>query len=134
MTTARYVLIACLLVLAAGFAQTDDYAPEKENAIQKTKPGKQLHKEDEACGSYFWRSQKGDPSGAPAVYYFYGSTEYGKGKMGLYQQLLYHAVVDEGKETPTAQVIKDNRGIVKEVVVRMTRQELEASKSCFVIP
>ena len=131
MTMARYVLIPCLLVSAHGFSQTGDYAPEKENAIQKIKPGKQLHKEDEPCGAYFWKSQKADPSGATALYYFYGSTEYGKGKMGLYQQVRYRAVVDDEKDPPTAQVIKDDHGIVKEVVVRMSSQAFEASRSCF---
>jgi hypothetical protein len=131
MTMARYVLILCLLVSAHGFSQTGDYAPEKENAIQKIKPGKQLHKEDEPCGAYFWKSQKADPSGATALYYFYGSTDYGKGKMGLYQQVRYRAVVDDEKDPPTAQVIKDDHGIVKEVVVRMSSQAFEASRSCF---
>jgi hypothetical protein len=131
MKIARYILIPGLLVSAHGFSQTDDFAPEKENAIQKTKPGKQLHKEDEPCGTYFWKSQKADPSGAVALYYFYGSTEYGKGKMGLYQQVRYRAVVNDEKDPPTAQIIKDDHGIVKEVVVRMSKQEFEASKSCF---
>src|SRR6185369_7287541 len=48
-----YRLIPLLLLAFPGFPQTDDYAPEKENVIQRTKPGKQLHKEDEPCGSYF---------------------------------------------------------------------------------
>jgi hypothetical protein len=131
MSIARYILIPCLLVSARGFSQTDDYPPEKENVIQKIKPGKQLHKEDEPCGDYLWKSQKADPGGATALYYFYGSTEYGKGKMGLFQKVHYRAVVNNEKDPPTAQIIKDDHGIVKEVIVRMTRQEFEAAKSCF---
>ena len=80
----RFALIPLLLVSAHCFSQTDDYAPEKENVIQRIIPGKQLYKEDEPCGSYFWKSEKADKSGAIALYYFYGSTEYGKGKLGLY--------------------------------------------------
>lgn len=131
MALARYILIPGLLVLAHGFSQTDDYAAEKENVIQKTKPGKQLHKEDQPCGAYFWRSEKADPSGATAVYYFYGSTEYGKGKMGLYQKVRYRAVRNAEKDPPTVQIVKDDQGIVKEVVVRLTPQQFEASKTCF---
>jgi hypothetical protein len=131
MIIARYTLILGLALLVHGFAQTDDYAPEKENTIQRTKPGKQLNKEDEPCGGYFWRSEKADPSGAIAVYYFYGSTEYGKGKMGLYQKVRYRAVVNDEKDPPTAQIIKDDHGIVKEVVIRLTRREFETSKACF---
>jgi hypothetical protein len=131
MTIARYLLIPWLLVSTHGFSQTGDYAPEQENAIHKITPGKQLHKEDEPCGAYLWKSPKGDPSGAPVLYYFYGSTEYGKGKIGLYQQALYRGVADEEKDPPTAQVVKDGRGRVKEVVVRMRKQELDTATSCF---
>ncbi|MBZ5618321.1 MAG: hypothetical protein LAQ69_06225 [Acidobacteriia bacterium] len=131
MRIARYALIPWLVLWAHGFSQTDDYAPEKENAIQKIKPGKQLYKEDEPCGAYFWKSEKADRSGATALYYFYGSAEYGKGKMGLYQKVRYRVVVNDEKDTPTAQIVKDDHGIVKEVVVRMTRREFDASKACF---
>jgi hypothetical protein len=123
----------CLLLPASCFSQTGsgDYPPEQENVIQKIKPGKQLFKEDEPCGEYFWKSLKADRSGAVALYYFFGSTEYGKGKLGLYQQVYYRVETDGKKDPPTAQVIKTAGGIVKEVLIRMTGRELEASRACF---
>ena len=123
----------CLLLPASCFSQTGsgDYPPEQENAIQKIKPGKQLFKEDEPCGEYFWKSLKADRSGAVTLYYFFGSTEYGKGKLGLYQQVLYRVETKEEKDPPTAQVIRSAAGTVKEVVIRMSRRELEASRGCF---
>ena len=120
-----------LLVSAHGYAQTSDYPPEQENALQRTKPGKQLFKEDEPCGAYLWKSTKADRSGAVVLYFFYGSTEYGKGKMGMYQQAKYHVVVNEEKDPPTAQVIKDPDGSLKEVKLHMTRAEFQASRGCF---
>jgi hypothetical protein len=125
----------CLLLLLTACCisqtQSSDYPPERENALQKIKPGKQLFKEDEPCGDYFWKSQKADRSGATALYYFFGSTEYGKGKLGLYQQVYFRVETNQEKDPPTAQVVKTGDGTVKEVVIRMTARELEASRACF---
>ncbi|HEY2016143.1 MAG TPA: hypothetical protein VGH38_21720 [Bryobacteraceae bacterium] len=126
--------MGCAFFALLCYAQSADYPPEQENAIQKTKPGKQLYKEDEPCGGYFWKSEKADKSGAVALYFFYGSTEYGKGKLGMYQQSRYRVVVNEKKDPPTAQVIKDGSGSLKEVKVQMTHAEFEASRSCFPAP
>ena len=120
-----------LLVCACGFPQTSDYPPEQENALQKIKPGKQLYKEDEPCGGYFWKSQKAARGGATVLYFFYGSTEYGKGKLGMYEQVKYRVVVNEAKDPPTAQVVKNGDGTVKEVKVQMTDAEHQASGACF---
>ena len=130
MKSALYVWIG-LLVLAHGYAQTSDYPPEQENSLQKITPGKQLFKDDEPCGAYLWKSTKADRSGAVALYFFYGSTEYGKGKMGMYQQVKFHVVVNEEKDPPTAQVIKNRDGSLKEVKVQMTKAEFQASRGCF---
>jgi len=46
-----------LLFSVLCFAQADDYAPEKENVLLKTRLGKQLFKEDVQCGNYFWISR-----------------------------------------------------------------------------
>ena len=54
-----------LLFSAFCLAQTDDYAPEKENVLLKTRAGKQLFKEDVQCGNYFWISVKAAVNGAP---------------------------------------------------------------------
>jgi hypothetical protein len=123
--------VACL-VLAAGcaIAQSTDYAPENENAVHKTVPGKQLYKEDEPCGAYFWKSMKASPRGV-SVYFFYGSTEYGKGKLGLYLQAQYRVQVDESKDPPTAQAVKTKASDLSEIVVRMTGKEFQASGACF---
>jgi len=130
MKTACCVCIG-LLVCAHGYPQASDYPPEQENALQKTKPGKQLFKEDEPCGAYFWKSLKADRSGAVALYFFYGSTEYGKGKLGMYPQAKYRVVLNEDKEPPTAQVIKDEAGSLKEVRVQMTKAEFQSARGCF---
>jgi len=130
MKSVVYAWIA-LLVSAQGHAQTSGYPPEQENALQKIVPGKQLYKEDQPCGAYFWKSEKAGRSGAVALYFFYGSTEYGKGKLGMYQQAKFHVVVNEQKDPPTAQAIKDRDGSLKEVKVQMTKAELQSSRSCF---
>jgi len=125
------IVAAVRLALASGMAQTDEYAREKENAIHKTVPGKQLYKEDTACGSYFWRSEKATKISPVAVYYFFGSTEYGQGKLGLYPRGRYHVIVNEEKDPPTAQVILNQRGGVDEVRIQMTSREYETARECF---
>jgi len=121
---------ALILAAAYAIAQTSDYPPEQENALQKTVPGKQLFKEDVACGAYFWKSQKASPRGV-AVYFFYGSTDYGKGKLGLYLQSKYRVELNESKDPPTAQAVKSKSGDLSEIVVRMTDKEFQASGACF---
>jgi hypothetical protein len=112
------------------FSQSDDYAPEKENVLLPTKPGKQLFKEDVRCGDYFWMSVKAAVDGTPALYYFYGDPAFGKNKVGLYRQDLYRAVVVEQKDPPTVQVIRGPEGKITEVRVRLTAAELAASMAC----
>ena len=119
-----------LLFSAACIAQSDDYAPENENVLLKTRPGKQLFKEDVQCGNYFWISVKAAVDGTPVLYYFYGDPAFGKNKVGLYRQDLYHAVVAEQKDPPTVQVIRAPQGNIREIRVRLTAAELAASKDC----
>ena len=120
-----------LLLSALCFAQADDYAPEKENALLKTRAGKQLFKEDVQCGGYFWISVKAAVNGAPVLYYFYGNPAFGKNKVGLYRQDLYRVVVEYPKDPPTVQVIRGPQGAIDEIRVRMTATEFEASRACF---
>ena len=120
-----------MLMLGSPSLQSDEYAPENENVIHRTTPGRQLFKEDVQCGGYFWRSDKADRSGAITVYYFYGSTDWGKGKIGLYRQALFDVVVDENKEPPTAQLLTDSNGNTKAVRIRMTSREWAAAARCF---
>jgi len=120
-----------LLFSAACFAQGDDYAPENENVLLKTRPGKQLFKEDVQCGNYFWISVKAAVNGAPVLYYFYGDPAFGKNKVGLYRQDLYHPVVADQKDPPTVQVIRAQQGNIREIRVRLTAAELESSRACF---
>ena len=120
-----------LLFAAACFAQRDDYAPENENVLLKTRPGKQLFKEDVQCGNYFWISVKAAVNGAPVLYYFYGDPAFGKNKVGLYRQDLYHPVVADQKDPPTVQVIRAREGNIREIRVRLTAAELASSKACF---
>ena len=112
-------------------AQSSGYPPEQENALQRTRPGKQLFREDEPRGAYLWKSLKAGRSGAVTLYYFYGSTEYGKGKLGMYRQADYRVRVDARKDPPTAQVIKDSTGNLKEVRIRMTAAGFSAARACF---
>lgn len=116
---------------AACFGQAGDYAPENENVLLKTRPGKQLFKEDVQCGNYFWISVKAAVNGAPVLYYFYGDPAFGKNKVGLYRQDLYRAVVDVQRDPPTVQVIRGQQGNIREIRVRLTAGELAASKDCF---
>jgi len=127
MMTARVLL----LFAACALAQTPDYSPDKENVVFKTQIGKQIDKDDVQCGEYFWLSLKADKRGAPTVYYFYGDPSYGKNKLGLYQQKVYKVVVNPEKTPPTAQVIHDGEGNLKEVRVQMTEAQLKASRVCF---
>jgi len=119
-----------LLFSAASIAQTDDYAPEKENILLKTRPGKQLFKEDVQCGNYFWISVKAAVNGAPVLYYFYGDPAFGKNKVGLYRRDLYQAVVAGQKDPPTVQVIRGQQGTIGEIRVRLTATELASSDAC----
>jgi hypothetical protein len=123
----------CLLLVfsALCFSQADDYAPEKENVLLKTQPGKQLFKEDVQCGNYFWISVKAAVNGTPVLYYFYGDPAFGKNKVGLYRQDLYHAVVADQKDPPTVQVIRGPQGAIDEIRVRLTATEFESSRACF---
>jgi hypothetical protein len=127
-TLSRFTL--ALLVTAHCSSQTPDYSPQNENALQKIKPGKQLYKEDEPCGQYFWKTLKATAVGPVALYYFFGSTEYGKGKMGLYPQPRYRVAINEEKDPPTAQAAFDSKGL-KEVRVQMTQREFDAAGQCF---
>src|SRR5690349_7662138 len=106
--------ILSIVLLFQPSAQT----PE-ENVIHKTTPGKQLFQEDVQCGSYFWRSERADKSGAVTVYFFFGPQEYGKGKVGIYKQSLYDVVVNEDKDPPTAQIVVDDSGFVKSIKVQI---------------
>lgn len=128
-----HAVLMTILALLFGYSspQSVEDAPENENTIRKTTPGKQLFREDVQCGRYFWRSEKADRNGAVVVYYFFGSTDWGKGKIGLYRQALYHVVVNEDKDPPTAQLLKDENGNIKAVRVQMTSRELAASAPCF---
>ena len=120
-----------LLFSALCLAQADDYAPENENVLLKTQPGKQLFKEDVQCGGYFWISVKAAVNGTPVLYYFYGDPAFGKNKVGLYRQDLYRVVVAGEKDPPTVQVIRGPQGAIDEIRVRMTATEFESSKACF---
>jgi hypothetical protein len=123
-------VFAIPVLAACGFGQTADYAADKENAIFKTVPGKQLFPEDVRCGEYLWKSEKADKNGATILYFFYGDPAYGKNKLGMYKQRAYKVVLNEEKDPPTAQVVSEN-GAFKEVRVQMTRAQFELSKACF---
>jgi hypothetical protein len=127
MAYTRYLVVLTLLGSAIGFPQGTDPSLENEEAIQRTVPDKKLAAEDVPCGSYFWRSRK---AGATFLYYFFGSAEWGKGKIGFYPHDLYHVLVNEDKDPPTVQRIKDAKGLVTDVRVRMTSRELAASAAC----
>lgn len=127
MASMRPLLCLMLFISALGFPQGSDSSNEPEETIQKTSPDRKLDKEDVQCGNYLWVATK---TGTKFLYYFFGSTEWGKGKVGFYQQRLYRAVVNAGKEPPTVQRFKDAQGNVTEIRIQMTGQELEASSAC----
>ena len=125
-----------LVCLAA--AQNDDYPRERENVLQHTNPSKRLFADDTPCGGYLWKSEHKSELHMVALYYFFGSTDYGKGKMGLYPQSLYRAVINEQRDPPTVQVVMDRQGkgawsggSVKEVRIQMTSREFESARQCF---
>jgi hypothetical protein len=123
----RPLLLAVCLSPSILFAQGPNTSAEQEEAIQKTVPEKKLAKDDVQCGNYFWISKK---TGTTFLYYFFGSTEWGQGKMGYYQQSLYRVVVTGDKDPPTVQRIRDVKGNITEVRVRITERELAASGAC----
>jgi hypothetical protein len=123
-------LAFCVLVVWLAAGQTDDYPRDRENALQRTNPAKRLFPEDVPCGGYLWKSEHKAELHMLALYYFFGSTDYGKGKMGLYPQNLFRAVVNEQRDPPTAQVIMED-GTLKEIRIQMTSKEYEAARQCF---
>ncbi len=125
MKPALYMLLVCLAA-----AQTNDYPRERENALHPTNPAKRLFQDDTACGGYLWKSEHKAELHMVALYYFFGSTDYGKGKMGLYPQSLYRAVINEQRDPPTAQVVMEG-GTVKAVQIQMTGKEYQAAGQCF---
>ena len=124
----RHLLFVALISSTLFFAQNSDSSIEREEAIQKTASDRKLAKEDVPCGNYFWLARK---TGTTFLYYFFGSAEWGKGKVGFYQQTLYHVFVNDDKDPPTVQRIKDAKGNLTEVRVQMTGRELAASGACF---
>jgi hypothetical protein len=124
----RFVCLILLVCLAA--AQSDDYPRERENVLHPTNPAKRLFADDTACGGYLWKSEHKTELHMVALYYFFGSTDYGKGKMGLYPQSLYRAVINEERDPPTAQVVMDHNS-VKEVKIQMTAKQYQAAGPCF---
>jgi hypothetical protein len=120
----RHLLCLMLLLSTLAFPQASN---EPEDALQKTAPDRKLNKEDVPCGNYLWISTK---TGTKFLYYFFGSTEWGKGKVGFYQQSLSHVAVNAEKEPPTVQRIKDAEGGVTEIRIQMTARELSASGAC----
>jgi hypothetical protein len=123
----RHLFLVVFLSPTLFLAQAPDSSIEKEEAIGKTMPDKKLAKEDVQCGNYFWISKK---TGTTFLYYFFGSTEWGKGKIGYYQQNLYHVAVNADKDPPTVQRIRDAKGNLTEIRVQMTERELAASRAC----
>ena len=123
-------LALCVLLVCLAAAQTDDYPRERENALHPTNPAKRLFPDDVACGGYLWKSEHKAELHMLALYYFFGSTDYGKGKMGLYPQSKYHAVINEKRDPPTAQIIMEG-GTLKEVQIQMTSKEFQAAGQCF---
>ncbi len=121
---ARLLLPAVWLVALAFSPQPA--APEPEAPIQKTAADRKLDQSDEPCGHYFWIARK---NGEKFLYYFFGSAEWGKSKVGFYSENLYRVVVDPDKTPPTVQRITTG-GRVSEVRVRMTSEELAASSGC----
>jgi hypothetical protein len=69
--------------------------------------------------------------GPVVIYYFFGSTEYGKGKLGIYRPGQFAIVVNEAKDPPTVQVVQDAQGKFKEVRLQITQKEYDAAKACF---
>lgn len=126
-------LALCFLAAVLAAAQADDYPRERENKLHPTTPAKRLFPDDTPCGGYLWKSNHTAELHMVAIYYFFGSTDYGKSKMGLYPQKLYHAVVNEDRDPPTAQVVMDD-GSAKEIRIQMTSKEYEAARQCFTTP
>ena len=111
----KLVFPVVLVCLAA--AQTDQYPRERENVLHPTNPAWRLFQDDTACGGYLWKSDHKSELHRIALYYFFGSADYGKGRMGLYPQSLYRVVANEERDPPTARVVPDG-GSTKEVQIK----------------
>lgn len=127
MVSTRCLLVVSLLCATPGFSQDSKEATATEEGIQKTAADRKLDKDDVQCRNYFWISTK---NGTKFLYYFFGSKEWGKGKIGFYQQSLYRVVVNAEKDPPTVRRVVDSTGIVTELRVQMTGPELTASAAC----
>ncbi len=118
---------------ASALSQTADYPLTGENALHLSRPGRQLNKEDVTCGRYLWKSEKLPKVGPVVIYYFFGSQEYGKGKLGIYRPGQFVLVINNAKDPPTAQVILDSQGKFQSVRLQLTQAEYEAARSCFAL-
>jgi hypothetical protein len=123
MVSLRCLFAVSLLCSTAGLSQDSNQSTAAEEAIQKTAPDRKLDRDDVQCGNYLWISTK---TGTKFLYYFFGSKEWGKGKIGFYQQNLYRVVVSAEKDPPTVQRVVDSKGMVTEIRIRMTGPELAA--------
>lgn len=123
-------LALCVAMVCLAAAQTDDYPRERENALHPTTPAKRLFPDDTPCGGYLWKSEHKTELHMLAMYYFFGSTDYGKGKMGLYPREVYRVAINEQRDPPTAQVVMED-GKLKEVRIQMTSKEFQAAGQCF---
>jgi hypothetical protein len=127
MVSVRWLFAVSLLCATKGRSQESRQSNPMEEVIQKTTRDRKLDKDDIQCGNYFWISTK---TGTKVLYYFFGSKEWGKGKIGFYQQDLYRVVVSAEKDPPTVQRVTDSKGSVTEIRIRMTSPELAASSAC----
>jgi hypothetical protein len=131
MARLRNLLFLGLLISTLGHPQGSDSSSEPEEAIQKTAPDRKLDKGDVQCGNYLWIATR---TGTKFLYYFFGSTEWGKSKVGFYEQSQYHVVVNADKDPPAVQRLKDAKGTVTAIRIQMTGQELAASRACLSEP
>lgn len=107
MSAGAGLLLLALQAIGLDFPQPPA-ASATEETIQRTISGRELDPGDEPCWHYLWISTK---NGTRFLYYFFGSTECGKGKIGFYQQNLYHVILDPEKKPPTVERVTKPGGM-----------------------
>jgi hypothetical protein len=101
------VLLPMVLSAALAFPQAPP-ASGTEDAIQKSVPDRKLDQSDEPFGHYLWISTK---NGNKFLYYFFGSVEWGKSKVGSISRICITWLSIPTRTHPPSSVSRTRTGV-----------------------